>query len=186
MGSAKTRAVKTQGWTGMMVSPLEAMKELYLCIKKIAENKKQQIQNPIPQATVETDASPKWWAATLELNFGEVLVAHGVWLSYQIHWTSNRKELQAIHLEIITFAIVCKELQKTNLLIRQDNFTAVFDLMRLRATDTLAPAVKEIFLTCQHLNMKIVTQNAQERKTQQQILLADRMDHETIIITDFI
>ncbi|KAA6404236.1 MAG: hypothetical protein EZS28_000223 [Streblomastix strix] len=27
--SAKTRAVKTQGWTGMMVSPLEALKELY-------------------------------------------------------------------------------------------------------------------------------------------------------------
>ncbi|KAA6369117.1 MAG: putative Transposon Ty3-G Gag-Pol polyprotein, partial [Streblomastix strix] len=53
--SAKTRAVKTQGWTGMMVSPLEALKELYWWIKKIAENKKQQIQDPIPQATVVTD-----------------------------------------------------------------------------------------------------------------------------------
>ncbi|KAA6354428.1 MAG: hypothetical protein EZS28_050045, partial [Streblomastix strix] len=49
--SAKTRAVKTQGWTGMMVSPLEALKELYWWIKKIAENKKQQIQDPIPLVT---------------------------------------------------------------------------------------------------------------------------------------
>ncbi|KAA6311862.1 MAG: hypothetical protein EZS28_056039, partial [Streblomastix strix] len=32
--SAKTRAVKTQGWTGMMVSQLEALKELYWWIKK--------------------------------------------------------------------------------------------------------------------------------------------------------
>ncbi|KAA6327027.1 MAG: hypothetical protein EZS28_053871, partial [Streblomastix strix] len=78
--SAKTRAVKTQGWTGMMVSPLEALKELYWWIKKIAENKKQQIQDPIPQATVVTDASPQGWGATLELDSGEVLVAHGAWL----------------------------------------------------------------------------------------------------------
>ncbi|KAA6365779.1 MAG: hypothetical protein EZS28_038693, partial [Streblomastix strix] len=85
--SAKTRAVKTQGWTVMMVQPLEAQKELYWWIKKIAENKKQQIQDPIPQATVVTDASPQGWGATLELDSGEVLVAHGAWLSYQIHWT---------------------------------------------------------------------------------------------------
>ncbi|KAA6381065.1 MAG: hypothetical protein EZS28_023407 [Streblomastix strix] len=57
--SAKTRAIKTQGWTGMMVSPLEALKELYWWIKKIAENKKQQIQDPIPHATIVTDASPQ-------------------------------------------------------------------------------------------------------------------------------
>ncbi|KAA6364063.1 MAG: putative Transposon Ty3-I Gag-Pol polyprotein, partial [Streblomastix strix] len=157
--SAKTRAVKTQGWTGMMVSPLEALKELYWWINKIAENKKQQIQDPIPQAIVVTDASPQGWGATLELDSGEVLVAHGAQLSYQIHWTSNRKELQAIHLGIIAFARVCKELQITNLLIRSDNSTAVLDFRRLRATDTLAPAVKEICLTCQHLNIKIITQH---------------------------
>ncbi|KAA6404125.1 MAG: hypothetical protein EZS28_000353 [Streblomastix strix] len=55
---------------------------------------------------------------------------------------------------------VCKELQITTLLIRSDNSTAVFDLRRLRAAETLAPAVKEIYLTCQHLNMKIITQHA--------------------------
>ncbi|KAA6355429.1 MAG: hypothetical protein EZS28_049043, partial [Streblomastix strix] len=108
----------------MMVSPLEALKELYWRIKKIAENKKQQMQDPIPQATIVTDASPQRRRATLELDSGEVLVAHGAWLSYQIYWTSNRKELQAIHLGIIAFARVCKELQITNLLIRSDNSTA--------------------------------------------------------------
>ncbi|KAA6365725.1 MAG: hypothetical protein EZS28_038749 [Streblomastix strix] len=157
--SAKTRAVITQGWTGMIVSPLEALKELYLCIKQIAENKKQQTQDPIPQATVVTDASSQGWVATLELDSGEILVAHGACLSHQIHCTSSRKELQAIHLGIIAFARVCKELQITNLLIRSDNSIAVFDFKRLRAIDTLAPAVKDIYLTCQQLNIKIITKH---------------------------
>ncbi|KAA6370184.1 MAG: hypothetical protein EZS28_034288, partial [Streblomastix strix] len=126
-------------WTGMMVSPLEALKELYWWIKKIAENKKQQIQDPIPQATVVTDTSPQGWGATLELDSGEVLVAHGALLSHQIHLTSNRKELQAIHLGIIAFAKVCKELQVTNLLIRSDNSTAVFDLRRLNKNNMEHP-----------------------------------------------
>ncbi|KAA6355700.1 MAG: putative Transposon Ty3-G Gag-Pol polyprotein, partial [Streblomastix strix] len=71
--SAKIRAVKTQGQTRIMVSQLEALKELYWWIKKIAENKKQQIQDPIPQATVVTDASLQGWGAALELDSGEVL-----------------------------------------------------------------------------------------------------------------
>ncbi|KAA6359179.1 MAG: hypothetical protein EZS28_045294 [Streblomastix strix] len=83
---------------------------------KIAENKKQQIQDLIPQATVQTDASPQSWGAKLELDYGEILLAHEAWLSYQIHWTSNRKELQAIHLRIIAFARDCKEMQITYLL----------------------------------------------------------------------
>ncbi|KAA6382774.1 MAG: putative Transposon Ty3-I Gag-Pol polyprotein [Streblomastix strix] len=157
--SVKTKAVKTQGCTGMKVSQLEALKELYWCIKKIVENKKQQIQDPIPQATVVTDASPQGWVATLELDSGEVLVAHGAWLSYQIHWTNNRKELQAIHLGIIALARVCKELQITKFLFRSDNSTAVLDFRRLRAADTLVPAVKEISLTCQQLNIKIKTKH---------------------------
>ncbi|KAA6399998.1 MAG: putative Transposon Ty3-G Gag-Pol polyprotein [Streblomastix strix] len=54
--SAKTRAVKTQSCTGMMVTPLKALKELYWWIRKIAKNKKQQIFDPIPQVTIATDA----------------------------------------------------------------------------------------------------------------------------------
>ncbi|KAA6368642.1 MAG: hypothetical protein EZS28_035830 [Streblomastix strix] len=73
----------------------------------------------------------------------------------------ERKELRAIQLGIIAFARVCKELHITNLLIRSDNSTAVFDLRRLRATDTLAPAVKENYLTCQHLNIRRITQHVQ-------------------------
>ncbi|KAA6402475.1 MAG: hypothetical protein EZS28_002009 [Streblomastix strix] len=38
--SAKTKVIKVQYWTGMMVSLLKTLKELYQLIKKIAENKK--------------------------------------------------------------------------------------------------------------------------------------------------
>ncbi|KAA6362178.1 MAG: hypothetical protein EZS28_042296, partial [Streblomastix strix] len=106
--SAKTRAVKTQDWTGMIVSQLEASKELYWWIKKIAENKKQQIQDLIPQTTVVTDASSQGWGATIELDSGEVLVAHGAWLSYQIHWTNNRRFVICSSLQTIAKAIILK------------------------------------------------------------------------------
>ncbi|KAA6376894.1 MAG: hypothetical protein EZS28_027579 [Streblomastix strix] len=59
MDSGKTRAFKTQCWIEMMISPLEALKELYWWIKKIPENRKQQILDSTPQATVVTDASPQ-------------------------------------------------------------------------------------------------------------------------------
>ncbi|KAA6372525.1 MAG: hypothetical protein EZS28_031950 [Streblomastix strix] len=75
----KKSNIKTQGWTVMMVSQLEALKELYQWIIKIAEIKKKQVQVPIPQATVVTDASPQRWGATQELDYGELLVAHGAW-----------------------------------------------------------------------------------------------------------
>ncbi|KAA6395775.1 MAG: hypothetical protein EZS28_008695 [Streblomastix strix] len=138
--------------------PLEILKELYRWIKK--SSRKQKILEIRPYSTSNYSnrhLTPRV-GAKIQQDSGEVLVAHGAWLSYQIHWTSYWKELQAIHLGIIAFARVCKELQITNLQIRSDNSIAVFDLKKLRATDTLAPAVKEIYLTCQHLNMKIITQ----------------------------
>ncbi|KAA6354560.1 MAG: hypothetical protein EZS28_049913, partial [Streblomastix strix] len=138
--SAKIRGVKTQDWTGMMASPLEALKELYCWIKKIQENKKQQIYD-----NSTCSSGSKYFTtrvgATLELDSGEVPVAHGVLLSYQIHWTSNGKELHAIHIGILAFTRVCKKLQITNLLVKSDNSTTIFDLRRLRAKETLAPAV---------------------------------------------
>ncbi|KAA6403439.1 MAG: hypothetical protein EZS28_001031 [Streblomastix strix] len=143
--------------TSQMVESNHSGSQTFGRLEKDIRYKKQQKQDQIPQATVVTDASPQGWGATLELDSGEVLVAHGAWLSYQIHWTNNKKELQAIHLVIIAFARVCKELQITNLLNRSDNSTGLFDLRKLSATNTLTPTVREICITCQHLNMKIIT-----------------------------
>ncbi|KAA6385852.1 MAG: hypothetical protein EZS28_018621, partial [Streblomastix strix] len=96
--SVKTRAVKTQGWTGMMVSSLEILKELYRWIKK--NSRKQEIIDIRPNST--SNCSNRYLTprvgAKIQQDSGEVLVAHGAWLSYQIDWTSYRKELQAIHL----------------------------------------------------------------------------------------
>ncbi|KAA6394425.1 MAG: hypothetical protein EZS28_010049 [Streblomastix strix] len=77
--SAKTRIFKTQCWTGIIVSPLDALKELYCQIKKITENKKQYIQDPIPQAIVVTDASSQEWEQHLNqiLERFQQLMEHG-------------------------------------------------------------------------------------------------------------
>ncbi|KAA6396365.1 MAG: hypothetical protein EZS28_008111 [Streblomastix strix] len=81
--SAKTRAVKTQRQTGIMVSPLDALKELCQLNRKIADNKKQQKQDPIPQATIVRDDSFQGGGTTLELDSVEVLIAQGTRLSYR-------------------------------------------------------------------------------------------------------
>ncbi|KAA6393426.1 MAG: hypothetical protein EZS28_011049, partial [Streblomastix strix] len=88
----------------MMILPLEALKEPYWWIKYLEECKNLKIQNTIIQASVIADSSSQGWGATLELDSGEVLVAHGAWLSFQTVLTSIRKELQATHLGIIAFA----------------------------------------------------------------------------------
>ncbi|KAA6366928.1 MAG: hypothetical protein EZS28_037545 [Streblomastix strix] len=69
--------VKIQICAGMNVYVLEVLFGSYQWIKKITKNKKLQIQDPIPQATVVADASPQVWWATLELDSGEDLLACG-------------------------------------------------------------------------------------------------------------
>ncbi|KAA6403574.1 MAG: hypothetical protein EZS28_000910 [Streblomastix strix] len=91
----------------MMISPLEALKELCCWIGHF---------------------SPQERVANFEPEFAQVHIAPGAYLSVLTVGISNRKELQAIHLGIITFAKICKELQITNLLIWSDNSTAAFDL----------------------------------------------------------
>ncbi|KAA6393702.1 MAG: hypothetical protein EZS28_010776 [Streblomastix strix] len=157
MDSAKTRADKTRRQIGMIVSSLESMRKLYWLLKKKSENENQLIQDQILLATVVIDAPPQRRGVSLEPGSEAVLEAQGALPSSQIHWTINWKELQTIHLGIVAFSKVCREQQIINLLIWPDNSTAIFDLRRLRATDTLTPAVKEICRAYQHLNMKILT-----------------------------
>lgn len=70
-------------------------------------------------------------------------------------FVSDRILFQAIFWGKIAFVKAWKEIQVTNLLIWSDNSAAVFDLRRLIAIGTFAPAAKEIYHICQYSCMKI-------------------------------
>ncbi|KAA6397893.1 MAG: hypothetical protein EZS28_006580 [Streblomastix strix] len=129
--SAKTGTVKTQYCTGIIVSPQQAPKELYLWIRKLSKiiNNGKQIQfHKKQQKLPPYRKSGGLHQNSIQQNF-QKLKDHG------------------------------QEIQITNLLIRSDNSIVIFIQRGLRATDTLAPAVKDIYLNCQHLSMKIKIQH---------------------------
>ncbi|KAA6380368.1 MAG: hypothetical protein EZS28_024106 [Streblomastix strix] len=72
-----------------MIAQLEALREFYWLITKIAENQQQQIQDPTPQPTVVTDTSPHGRGAALELDSGEERTA-----GHSIRNNSFHKNLQ--------------------------------------------------------------------------------------------
>ncbi|KAA6364161.1 MAG: hypothetical protein EZS28_040310, partial [Streblomastix strix] len=77
--SAKTRALKSKEWGENMIPPKEILQELYWWHGVIVKNQEMTLDVRIPEAVMVSDASPKGWGVTLELQTGDTLVQHGEW-----------------------------------------------------------------------------------------------------------
>ncbi|KAA6355072.1 MAG: hypothetical protein EZS28_049401 [Streblomastix strix] len=154
MDSAKTRALKNKEWRENMIPPKEILQELYWWHGVIVRNQEMTLKVKIPEAVMVSDASPKGWGVTLELQTGDTLVQHGEWNKEQKKWTSNKKEMEAIFLGLFRYGQVFKELQIKAILIRSDSSTAVQDLAKQRAGQTLVAEVKKIVRLCQQLRIR--------------------------------
>ncbi|KAA6403542.1 MAG: hypothetical protein EZS28_000932 [Streblomastix strix] len=53
----------------------------------------------IPEAVMVSDASPKGWGVTLELQTGDTLVQHGEWNIEKKRWIRNNIEMEAVYLQ---------------------------------------------------------------------------------------
>ncbi|KAA6376138.1 MAG: putative Transposon Ty3-I Gag-Pol polyprotein [Streblomastix strix] len=159
MDSAKTRALKNKEWKENMIPPKKILQELYWWHGVIVRNQEMTLEVKIPEAVMVSDASPKRWGVTLELHTGDTLVQHGEWNKEQKRWTSNKKEMEAIFLGLFRYEQVFKELQIKAILIRSDSSTAVQDLAKQRAGQTLVAEVKKIVSLCQQLRIQIQTQH---------------------------
>ncbi|KAA6382217.1 MAG: hypothetical protein EZS28_022260 [Streblomastix strix] len=144
MDSAKTRALKNKEWKENMILPKEILQVLYWWQGVIVRNIEMTFEVKIPEAVMVSDASPKGWGVTLELQIGDTLVQHGEWNKEQKRWTSNKKEIEAIFLGLFRYGQVFKELQIKAILIKSDSSTAVQDLAKHRAEQTLVAEVKKI------------------------------------------
>ncbi|KAA6367908.1 MAG: hypothetical protein EZS28_036566 [Streblomastix strix] len=159
MDSAKTRALKNKEWRENMIPPKEILQELYWWHGVIVRNQEMTLEVKIPEAVMVSDASPKGWGVTLELQTGDTLVQHGEWNKEQKKWTSNKKEMEAIFLGLFRYGQVFKELQIKAILIKSDSSTAVQDLAKQRAGQILVAEVKKIVRLCQQLRIQIQTQH---------------------------
>ncbi|KAA6373128.1 MAG: hypothetical protein EZS28_031344, partial [Streblomastix strix] len=88
MDSAKTRALKNKEWKENIIPPKEILQELYWWHGVIVKNQEMTLEVKIPEAVMVSDASPKGWGVTLELQTGDTLVQHGEWNKEQKRWTS--------------------------------------------------------------------------------------------------
>ncbi|KAA6402571.1 MAG: hypothetical protein EZS28_001901 [Streblomastix strix] len=98
MDSTKTNALNNKDWRENMIPPKEIFHELYLWQGVIVKNQEMTLEVRIPEAVMVSDASPKVWGVTRELQTEDTLVQHEEWNMKQKRWKSNKKEMEAIYL----------------------------------------------------------------------------------------
>ncbi|KAA6360971.1 MAG: hypothetical protein EZS28_043502 [Streblomastix strix] len=159
MYSAKMRSLKNIEQKENMILPNEILQELYYWQGVIVRNIEMTLEVRISEAVIVSDASPKGWRVTLELQTGDTLVQYGEWNKEQKRWTSNKKEMEAKYLGLFCYGQVFKELQIRTILIKSDSSTAVQDLAKQRAGQTLLAEVKKIVKLCLLLKIQIQIQH---------------------------
>ncbi|KAA6321102.1 MAG: hypothetical protein EZS28_054599, partial [Streblomastix strix] len=158
MDSAKTKALKNKECEENMILPKEILQELYWWQGVIVRNQEMTLKVKIPDAVIVSDASPNGWGVSLELQTGDTLVRYGDWNKEQKKCTCNKNEMEAIYLGLFRYGQVFKELQIKAILIKYDSSTAVQDLAKQRAGQTLVAEVKKIVKLCQQLRIQTQTQ----------------------------
>ncbi|KAA6386486.1 MAG: hypothetical protein EZS28_017986 [Streblomastix strix] len=157
---SKSPTLKNKQWKENMILSKEILQELYLWQGVIVRNQDMTLEARLPEAVIVSDASPKGWRVTLELQAGDILVQHGEWNKEQKRWTSNKKEMEAIYLGLFHYDQVFKDPQIETILIKSDSSTAVQDLAKHRAGQTLVAKVKKIVKLCQQLKIQTQIQHS--------------------------
>ncbi|KAA6377973.1 MAG: hypothetical protein EZS28_026498 [Streblomastix strix] len=159
MDFVRTRALKKKDRKLNKIFLKKILQELYLRLGVIVRNQEMTLEMRIQEAVMLSDASLKGWRVNLELQTGETLVQHGERNQEQKKWSSNKKEMEAIFLGLFRYRQVFKELQIKAILIKSDSSTAVQDLVKQRAGQTLVAEVKKIVKLCQQLKIQTQTQH---------------------------
>ncbi|KAA6400177.1 MAG: hypothetical protein EZS28_004295 [Streblomastix strix] len=147
MDSAKTRALKNKKWRENNILPKKILQELQYWQGVITENNDVTLEVRIPEAVMISGAFPK--------------VQHGEWNKEQKHWTSYKKEMEAIFLGLFRYGQAFKELQIKAILIKSDSSTTIQDLAKQIADQSLVTEVKKIVKLCQQLRIQTEIQHIQ-------------------------
>ncbi|KAA6360853.1 MAG: hypothetical protein EZS28_043620, partial [Streblomastix strix] len=145
LDKAKTQALKTNSWDGTMTVNKIVIKELKWWIRRIGDNQPESLTNKTIACMQTTDASSQGWVATLIYENQIELIQHDCWSEKEAEMTSNAKEIKAIYYGILRFEQVFKKMQNQAVLIRSDNTTAVYDIGKWKAKESLTERIKQVF-----------------------------------------
>ncbi|KAA6401856.1 MAG: putative reverse transcriptase [Streblomastix strix] len=157
LDKAKTQALKTNSWDGIMIVNRIVIKELKWWIRRIWDNLPQSLINKTITCMITTDASPQGWGATLTHENQIELIQHDCWSEKEAEMTSNAKEIKAIYYGLLRFEQVFKKIQDQAVLIRSDNTTAVYDIGKWKAKESLIERIKQVFYLVKRLRLQITT-----------------------------
>ncbi|KAA6365666.1 MAG: putative reverse transcriptase, partial [Streblomastix strix] len=157
LDKAKTQALKTGLWDGIMIVNKVVIKELKWWIRRIGDNQPESLSNKTLTCILTTDSSPQGWGATLIYDNQIELIQHDSWNKKEVEMTSNAKEIKAIYYGLLRFEQVFKNMQDQAILIRSDNTTAVYDIGKWKAKESMIERIKQIFYLVKRLKLQITT-----------------------------
>ncbi|KAA6388217.1 MAG: putative reverse transcriptase [Streblomastix strix] len=157
LDKAKIQALKTNSWDGIMTVNKVVIKELKWWIRRIGDNQPKSLINRTITCMLTTNASPQSWGATLIYENQIELIQHDCWSEREAEMTSNAKEIKAIYYGLLRFEQVFKKMQNQAVLIRSDNTTAVYDIRKWKAKESLTERIKQVFYLVKRLKLQITT-----------------------------
>ncbi|KAA6400138.1 MAG: hypothetical protein EZS28_004338 [Streblomastix strix] len=142
LDKAKTQALKTKSWFGIIIVNRTEIKELKWWTKKIRDNYPEFLVQKTVTCKLTTVASPQGWGATLIYENQIELIQHDCWSEKEAEMTSNAKEIKAIYYRQLRFERVFKKMQDQAVLIRSDNTTAVYNIGKWKAKEFMIEKIK--------------------------------------------
>ncbi|KAA6364823.1 MAG: putative Transposon Ty3-I Gag-Pol polyprotein [Streblomastix strix] len=157
LDKAKTQALKSDSQDGIMRVNKVVIKELKWWIRRIKDNQPESLINKTITCMLTTDASPQGWGATLIYENQIELIQHDCWSKKETEMTSNAKEIKANYYGLLLFEQVFKKMQDQAILIRSDNITAVYDIWKWKAKESLTERIKQVIYLVKRLKLQIAT-----------------------------
>ncbi|KAA6367064.1 MAG: putative reverse transcriptase [Streblomastix strix] len=157
LDKAKSLALKTESWDGITIVNRTVIRELKQWIRRIGDNQPESLINKTITCMLTTDTSPQGWGATLIYENQIELIQHDCWSEKEAEMTSNAKEIKAIYYGLLRFEQVFEKMQDQAILVRSDNTTAVYDIGKWKAKESLIERIKQVFYLMKRLQLQIIT-----------------------------
>jgi ribonuclease HI len=165
LDAAKTKAVKTGGWNGLLRLDDEAiLAEIRWWKRTVTENKPRLIATVPPQGELYTDASRTGWGAWLKLwNIPQPLLMHGTWAS-KTTATSNARECRAVERALRRLQHLPEGRGINSLVVKSDNTATVYNINRQASCEALSPCLQALLRFAGKAGIELVAEHVPGRE----------------------
>ncbi|KAA6380965.1 MAG: putative Transposon Ty3-I Gag-Pol polyprotein [Streblomastix strix] len=157
LDKAKPQALKTGSWDGITIVNKIVIKELQWWIRRIGDNQPESLINKTISCMLTTDSSTQGQRSTQIYENQIEPIQYDCWSKKETEMTSNAKEIKDIYYELLLFEQVFKKIHDQAVLIRSDNTTAVYNIGKWKAKESLKKRIKQVFFLVKRLKLQITT-----------------------------